>query len=79
MQKLQCKTTFNSAFVGIKSSKSNKSRLWNNVFKKCGFYMKYIRVKNYSDRILFACLCMSVTLFLFNNVECIKFLFLFLH
>jgi hypothetical protein len=36
--KLQCKTTFNSAFVGKKkSSKSNKNRLWNNVFKKCGF------------------------------------------
>ena len=31
------KTTFNSVFVGKKSSKSNKSRLWNNVFKKCGF------------------------------------------
>ena len=29
MLKLQCKTTF-------KSSKSNKSRLWNNVFKICG-------------------------------------------
>jgi hypothetical protein len=37
MLKLQCKTTFNSAFVGKKSSKSNKSRLGNNVFKKCGF------------------------------------------
>ena len=37
MLKLQCKTTFNSVFVGNKSSKSNKSRLWNNVFKKCGF------------------------------------------
>ena len=38
MLKLQCKTTFNSAFVGKKkSSKSNISRLWNNVFKKCGF------------------------------------------
>jgi hypothetical protein len=35
MLKLQCKTTFNSVFV--ESSKSNKSRLWNNVFKKCGF------------------------------------------
>jgi hypothetical protein len=37
MLKLQCKTTFNSVFVGNESSKSNKSRLWNNVFKKCGF------------------------------------------
>ena len=37
MLKLQCKTTFNSAFVGKKSSKSNKSGLWNNVFEKCGF------------------------------------------
>ena len=27
MQKLQCKTTFNSAFVGKKSSKSNNSTL----------------------------------------------------
>ena len=34
MLKLQCKTKFNSAFVGRKkSSKSNKSRLWNNVLK----------------------------------------------
>jgi hypothetical protein len=38
MLKLQCKTTFNSVFVGKKkSSKSNKSRIWNNVLKKCGF------------------------------------------
>ena len=37
MLKLQCKTTFNSVFVDKKSAKSNKSRLWNNVFKKCGF------------------------------------------
>ena len=37
MLKLQCKTTFNSVFLVKKSSKSNKSRLWNNVFKKCGF------------------------------------------
>ena len=37
MLKSLCKTTFNSVFVGKKSSKSNKSRLWNNVFKKCGF------------------------------------------
>ena len=37
MLKLQCKTTINPVFVGKKSSKSNKSRLWNNVFKKCGF------------------------------------------
>ena len=67
MQKLQCKTTFNSAFVGKKSSKSNKSRLWNNVFKKCGFYMKYI-IKNYSDRILFARLCtIRSILYLTNN------------
>jgi hypothetical protein len=29
MLKLQCKPTFNSVFVG-------KSRLWNNVLKKCG-------------------------------------------
>jgi hypothetical protein len=35
MLKLQCKTTFNSVFVG--KSHQNKSRLWNNVFKKCGF------------------------------------------
>ena len=57
MLKLQCKITFYSTFVGKKkSSKSNKSRLWNNVFKKMWFYMKYI-VKTYSDRILFARLC----------------------
>ena len=37
MLTLQCKTTFNSVFVGKQISKSNKSRLWNNVFKKCGF------------------------------------------
>jgi len=37
MLKLQCKTTFNLFLLVKKSSKSNKSRLWNNVFKKCGF------------------------------------------
>ena len=37
MLKLQCKTTFNPVLLVKKSSKSNKSRLWNNVFKKCGF------------------------------------------
>ena len=31
--RLRCKTTFHSAFVG----KKIKSRLWNNVLKKCGF------------------------------------------
>jgi hypothetical protein len=51
MLKLQCKATFNSAFVGKKSSNSNKSRLWN-IFFLMWFYMKYI-VKNSSDRILF--------------------------
>ena len=37
MLKLQCKTTFNPVFVKKKSSKWNKSQLWNNAFKKCGF------------------------------------------
>jgi hypothetical protein len=41
MLELQCKTTFNSVFVGV----------W--------FYMKYI-VKNYSDRILLARLCVEI-------------------
>jgi hypothetical protein len=73
MQKLQCKTTFNSAFVGKKSSKSNKSRLWNNVFKKCGFYMKYIIVKNYSDRVLFARLEVEIItyVYFYKNQETI--------
>ena len=48
MLKLQCRTAFNSAFVGKKkSSKSNRSRLWNNVFKKMWLYMKYI-VNNFA-------------------------------
>ena len=37
MLKLQCKTTFNYVLLVKKSSKSNKSQLWNNVFKNCGF------------------------------------------
>ena len=40
MLKLQCKLTFNFAFVGKISSKLNKNWLWNNVLKKCGFIKK---------------------------------------
>jgi len=42
MLKLQCKTTFNFAFVGKKNpSKSNKSRLWNNALKNVVLYEIY--------------------------------------
>jgi hypothetical protein len=58
MLKLQCKTTFYSTFVGKKkSSKSNKSRLWNIFFFKCGFiwnitvteYFLHVSVYNVRD------------------------------
>ena len=57
MLKLQCKTTFNSVFLVKKNHQNRTSRLWNNALKMW-FYMKYI-VKNYSDRILLARLCIS--------------------
>ena len=63
---LQCKATLILPLLEKKSSKSNKSRLGNNVFFKMWFYMKYI-VKYYSDRILLACLCTSNYKIIFFN------------
>ena len=37
MLKLQCKTKFNSVFVGKKIIKIEQESTWNNVFLKCGF------------------------------------------
>jgi hypothetical protein len=37
MLKLQCKTKFNSVFVGKKIIKIEQESTWNNVFFKCGF------------------------------------------
>ena len=57
MLKLQCKTTFNPVFVG-KKNHQNRTRVDFGIMflKKMWFYMKYI-VKNHSDRILLARLC----------------------
>jgi hypothetical protein len=61
MLKLQCKTTFYSAFVG-KKYHQNRTRVdFGIMFLKNVFYMKYM-VKTYSDRILFARLCINLEL-----------------
>ena len=61
MLKLGCKTTFNSAFIG-KKNHQNRTRVDFVIMflKYVVLYEIYTIVKYYSDRILFACLCICL-------------------